>query len=95
MRRISKMYQWSGGTDYRHTCYECKNCVKVDPKKTTCKCLIYGEEGPETDWKPHYIACKAYNQTPPDIPVSEMRRIKPELVIKGQMSIFDLLKEEK
>lgn len=28
MTKIESMYRWSGGTDYRHTCYECPNLKK-------------------------------------------------------------------
>lgn len=93
MRKISAMYQWSGGTDYRHTCFECRNCVKVaHGRKTIYKCLSYGDTGSAgTDWKPSYIACKAFGKNPPEVPVIKLnakRNTEPELP-EGQMSLFD------
>lgn len=93
MRKISAMYQWSGGTDYRHTCYECKNCKKIKKgSRTVYKCLSYGDTSSvATDWKASYIACKAFNQTPPEIPVIKLGATKtqePELP-DGQLSLFD------
>lgn len=93
MRKISAMYEWSGGTDYRHTCYECKNCQK-SPKgnRTVYKCLIYGDtDSSASDWKASYIACRAFDQDPPEIPVIKLgvaRNQEPELP-DGQLSLFD------
>ncbi len=61
MRKISAMYQWSGGTSYKHKCSECSNLKRLSEKK--CKCLIYGNtESHETDWKADYMACKVFDQ---------------------------------
>lgn len=67
MRKISLMYKYSGGTDYRHTCYECRRCVKKPKKQAKYQCLNYGEE----DWNPAHIACKLFNTAIP-VPVSEL-----------------------
>lgn len=33
MTKIESMYRWSGGTDYRHTCYEYPNLKKTKAGK--------------------------------------------------------------
>lgn len=93
MRKISAMYQWSGGTDYRNTCYECKNCRKIKKgSRTVYKCLSYGNtDSSATDWKQSYIACRAFNQDPPKIPVFEIGTGKVEDLPEGQMSLFDFM----
>lgn len=94
MRKISAMYKYSGGTDYRHTCYECKNCIKVGKgNKSVYKCLAYGNtSSTATDWKISYIACKHFNDPLPERPVIEgtKRQQEPE-EFPGQMSIEDYL----
>lgn len=95
MRKISAMYQWSGGTDYRHTCSECKNCIKAKTgKRSVFKCLAYGNTGnAETDWKASFIACKAFDQDPPAVPIikSGGREGKADVETEGQISIFDFI----
>lgn len=96
MKKISAMYQWSGGADYCHTCYECRNCIKTRKgSRQVYKCLIYGNTNSEaTDWKASYIACKAFNQDPPERPLIEtgISRKKGNTEIEGQMTIDDFLK---
>lgn len=58
MKKISEMYRISGGTDYRHTCFECRNCLRK--KQNRYKCRLYEEAGGNSDWKPSYIACKFF-----------------------------------
>lgn len=92
MRKISAMYQWSGGTDYRHTCYECRNCIKVDKKRSIYKCRSYGITGSSaTDWRASYIACKAFNQDPPEVPIFEIKMAAVKELPEGQMSLFDFM----
>lgn len=96
MRRISAMYQFSGGTDYRHTCYECSSCVKVKKgSRQVYKCLAYGNtDSAASDWKPSYIACRHFNKPCPIRLV--IKAVHPEQApeeIEGQLSIFDLLEE--
>lgn len=97
MRKISAMYQWSGGTDYRHTCYECNNCIRVAVGKMMVhKCNSYGNTGSTaTDWKPSFIACKHFNQPPPDVPVfkGQKTNTQKENVMDGQISIFEFMEE--
>ncbi len=71
MRKISAMYQWSGGTDAKHSCSECKNCISVQRgKREVRKCVSYGNtEDPYTDWNPAYTACKAFDKKPPKKPI--------------------------
>lgn len=99
MRKISAMYQYSGGTAYKNTCGECKNLVTLRKgSKMIYKCLAYGKtDGHETDWKNTSIACKLFGQTPPSVPVlfQDGRGMRSGNVkiskgnLPGQMSIFD------
>lgn len=97
MRKISAMYEWSGGTDYRHLCKECPNCIPVViNKRTVYKCMSYGNTACQaTDWNPAHIACKAFGKTPPQIPVYKLKPksasgSRQDEQIEGQMSIEDL-----
>lgn len=66
--KIAEMYRISGGTDYRHTCYECQNCRK-EGKQYICR--LYQEHGGKGTWKPSYIACRYYNL--PRLPEKETK----------------------
>lgn len=93
MRKISKMYQWSKGADYRNVCKWCRNLVKVKQRQRTAyKCRIYGvTETPETDWQPQHIACKAFNLDYQGVPVIQGgQRKKAAEDIEGQLSIADI-----
>lgn len=99
MRKISAMYEWSGGMDYRHTCGECKNCIRVQAgKRTVLKCMSYCvSASPASDWNANSMACRAFDRSPPKIPVSQSdfeggNRITGSEIIQGQMTIFDFLK---
>lgn len=92
MRKISAMYKWSGGTDYAHTCHECKNCVKmVKASKNIYKCLVYGNTNSEaSDWKASYIACKHFNGPVPERSVLKgihFKKEEKEKEIEGQLSL--------
>lgn len=97
MRKISKMYQVSGGTDYRNVCKWCKNCIEVSRnRQKVYKCKIYGiTENHDTDWNPGYIACKLFNSDYPGTPViqggqrTEARNRTEDIV--GQMNIMDFI----
>lgn len=94
MRRISAMYKWSGGTDYRHTCKECKNCKKIGKgNKVPYKCMVYGNtNSAASDWKISYIACKAFNidyRGKPLIELVKRQQQEKEANIEGQMSFND------
>ena len=83
MRKISEMYQRSGGSAYQHTCGECQNLKeRKRGSKTVYKCDLYHyqEETPYSDWKKTYIACKYFNM--------KWEEAYPE-TIKGQMSVLD------
>lgn len=92
MRKISAMYEWSGGTDYRHTCYECKNCIRQQAgKRISYICSIYQKLFDNTEkWKEYNIACKFFGKTydGPMLQQKPKRQQEPEQ-IDGQMSIFD------
>ena len=95
MRKISEMYRWSGGTDYRHTCYECGNCIRqAAGKREIYKCKAYGiTDGSETDWNEANIACKHYGKPVPKPPVFfQGREVKRKDQIEGQMNIMEFLK---
>lgn len=96
-KKAEAMYQWSGGTDYTHLCCECRNCVKMKKgSRTVYKCLSYGNtDSTASDWRAGEIACNAFNQPPPEVPVMETgigRKRKPDKgEMKGQLSIEDFL----
>lgn len=99
MRKISAMYEWSGGMDYRHICGECKNCIRVQiGKRTSWKCLSYGYGmDSSADWNANSMACRAFDRSPPKIPVSQSgfecgNEMTGSEIIQGQMTIFDFLK---
>lgn len=95
MRKISAMYEWSGGADFRHTCGECKNCMKSSKgPRPVYKCLAYGyTNSGASDWKISFTACRHFNKPCPPLPAPKMERNKQEEVIEGQMNIFDFLEE--
>lgn len=87
MKRISAMYEHSGGTDYRHTCYECRMCVRKEGKRARYQCLNYGEE----DWNEASIACKLFNKPIP-VPYTKLFKVKePERQRAVQMELRDFI----
>lgn len=94
MRKISEMYRWSGGTDYRHTCYECPHCIReMVGKRSVYKCKAYGITGSSaTDWKPSYIACKHFGKPLPKVSVFFQDKTDPQKdQVEGQMNIMDFI----
>lgn len=94
MRKISEMYEWSGGTDYRHTCYECSNCIRqAVGKRTVYKCKAYGiTENSVTDWNEANIACKHYGKPVSKPPVFfRGKKIPKKDQVEGQMNIMDFM----
>ena len=90
MRKISKMYQWSGGITPFHTCRECRNCRKVGKgNKSVYKCMIYGNTNSEaSDWRISWTACKAFNTVYSGRTVIRtVKRERDEEQMEGQMSI--------
>ena len=55
MRRISEMYQRSGGTSYEHQCSEC-TLFMVGKR---CRCRNYELD---VDWNPNWTACKFFTK---------------------------------
>ena len=99
VRKISLMYQWSGGCDYRHTCGECMNFQehRVGNKKVF-KCASYGVSSSEaTDWRKSWMACRAFDLEPPAVPLFETgitrRRTKmpKDITVIGQMCLEDFI----
>lgn len=93
MRKISAMYKYSGGTEYRHNCHECKNCIKIKQgSRFAYKCMIYGDTGTaESDWKISYIACRLFNKPIPAVPVIKaIKQKRGEEDIPGQISFEDI-----
>lgn len=93
MRKISKMYQWSGGITPFHTCRECRNCRKVGKgNKSVYKCMIYGNTNSEaSDWRISWTACKAFNTVYSGRTV--IRTVSRECEdeqLEGQMSLADI-----
>lgn len=68
MRRISAMYQLSGGTCWQHTCGECDACL-TEPagKKKVRKCREYRQiSGTDPDWNPKSTACRFFRPALPE-----------------------------
>lgn len=98
MRRISAMYQLSGGADYNHTCGECLDCViDTEGKRKVPKCRRYEKiSGTNPDWNASYMACRFFRveQAVPkkDLMEQVIWQAPPD-AIDGQISIFDLMGE--
>lgn len=54
MRKISEMYERSGGTSWEHKCKECRSLLGCKKDKI---CIRYPEKA---NWNEDYIACKFY-----------------------------------
>lgn len=96
MTKIESMYRWSGGTDYRHTCYECPNLKKIKVgKRQVYKCKVYGiTDSSETTWKESNIACRFFGKPHKGKTVMELYTGKRQETdnIPGQMTPEDFLK---
>ena len=95
--KIDKMHHMFG-TCENHICKECCH-YKTERYhgKNYRKCICYGQSNSEsTDWKASYTACGLFNQPWEDgVEIYKCGIIKDvEKPLKGQMSIFDLLKGE-
>ena len=94
MRKISAMYQFSGGADLVHQCVECCNCKRFQRgSRKVYKCMLYGNTNSEaSDWNSMSMACKLFNVQYHPLP-EVMKMILPDDdgVLDGQMSIFDFL----
>lgn len=97
MRKISAMYECSGGTDYRHTCYECRNLRRIKKgNREVYKCQAYGNtDSAASDWKASYIACRHFNKPCPQLSIIKMaHREQASEAMEGQISLFDFLEVE-
>ena len=94
MRKISAMYQFSGGADPVHQCVECCNCKRFQRgSRKVYKCMLYGNTNSEaSDWNSMSMACKLFNAQYHPLP-EVMKMILPDDdgVMAGQMSVFDFL----
>lgn len=59
MRKISYMYDKSGGTNRFHECSECLNYVQPDKNYNYKTCALHPEQ--PMDWKPDHMACKFFS----------------------------------
>ena len=59
MRKISYMYDKSGGTNRFHECSECLNYVQPDKNYNYKTCALHPER--PMDWKPDHMACKFFS----------------------------------
>ena len=89
------MYEHSGGTDYHHTCGECRHLKHLQVgKRSVYKCERYGISGSAaTDWRKSYVACRNFNKKKPEKPVSGMgtTKVKKTDKIDGQLNIMDFI----
>lgn len=58
MRKISYMYEKSGGTNRFHTCSECPNYVQPDRDYNYKTCALHPER--PMDWIADHTACRFY-----------------------------------
>ena len=98
LRKIYKMHQLFG-TIKDHSCKECCHLKRYTYRdKSYRKCECYGiSNSSATDWTCSYTACGLFNQPWEDgIEIYKCGIVKDvEKPLKGQISIFDLLKGEK
>ena len=94
MNKIDEMHRLFG-TDYAHTCGECKHFFSYTESRKWFKCRLYGDSRSEsTDWRKSYVACGNYNkQLDKDfIPVVQRVIHAPKLhedeQIPGQMDMW-------
>lgn len=96
--KIYKMHHIFG-TCENHTCKECCHLKKITYRgKSHYKCEVYGNSQSEsTDFRCSYTACGLFNQPWEDgVEIYKCGIVKDaEKPLKGQMSIFDLLKGER
>lgn len=72
MRRISGMYERSGGCDYRYTCKECRH-IHIEAGKTRwghqkqeASCGLYRRLYGPAPWNPKWGACKFFTDQQPE-----------------------------
>lgn len=88
MRKISYMYQVSGGCNHRHLCIECGQCVKDETTKHYA-CMKHPEG---MEWNPYWMACKCFTEEKYK-PATKSRKKKMTKNIH-QMTIMELLGAE-
>lgn len=61
MRKISEMYQQSGGTSYKNKCRECQFFCRIQGnRKEMYRCGKYPD--PQALWNTEFIACKFFEE---------------------------------
>lgn len=89
MRTISAMYEYTGGTDYRHVCGDCRSCVEAKSgKKTVYRCTAFGSAA---EWDPKYMACKAFKAGQKGKTMVQAES-EPEEITGAQMRLEDFLR---
>ena len=75
MRKISYMYDKSGGTNRFHECSECRNYVQPDKNYNYKTCALHPEQ--PMDWKPDHMACKFFSgeKTAEEVAAAEADKI--------------------
>lgn len=97
VRKIDLMHKLFGLSENEDdTCGKCKN---LDDVGSYYKCKHYGHSFSEaTDFRLKYRACGLFNKDYDGRKVKELvkpdRRIKEDVEIEGQISLFDYLKGE-
>lgn len=56
MRKISEMYERSGGTSWEHKCKECRSLLTCKKDKI---CIKHPKKA---NWNENYIACKFFRR---------------------------------
>lgn len=89
MRRISAMYEYSGGADPLRTCGECAECItELCGKRKVNKCRKYAElTKTNPDWKTSYMACRCFTITARTPKRARVQQEDEDL--PGQMSFED------
>ena len=80
MRKISKMYQLSGGCDWHH---KCKECVYLSNELNTC---VRHPGLPET-WNGGWLACKWFSNDELLKAVAEQTKISVEQAMEGMENL--------
>ena len=96
MRKISYMYQQSGGCNHRHFCRECVHLQKMsDGVRNGFRagipdhCCMKHPDG--HDWNPAWLSCKWFSDVPEKPTKSKRSKMTKKV---HQMTIMELLGAE-
>ena len=95
--RIKLMHQLFGKIPDKQ-CKTCNNLVTVTANRRYNKCRCYSQShSASSDWRQKWTACGLYNKEYDGSPVKEykkhMSRNKLEVQCDGQMSLFDIVRD--